>query len=323
MEQRQIGRSEIRIAPVMIGGNVFGWTADAAASFAMLDAFTEAGFNAIDTADVYSAWVPGHAGGESERVIGAWLKARGGRDRIMLATKVGENMPGWGKGLSASYLVKAVEGSLSRLGTDYIDLCQSHCDDGATPLHETLEAYERLIRAGKVRLIGASHYDAARLAESLKVSQNGGLPRYDSLQPRYNLCDRAEFEGAVQQVCVEQQVGVLCYSALAKGFLTGKFRSAQDNAGSQWQDRLNGYLNPRGLRILAALDQVALQQQATPAEVALAWLIAQPGVAAAIVAANSVEQLQELLGFTRLTLDQAQLDALRAASAAPGPQPGR
>jgi aryl-alcohol dehydrogenase-like predicted oxidoreductase len=320
MEHRAIGRSDLKIAPLMLGGNVFGWTADQDTSFAILDAFVGAGFNSIDTANVYSRWVPGHAGGESETVLGAWLKARGGRDKIVLATKLGMDMGGENKGLSAAYMVRAVEESLGRLQTDYIDLYQSHADDADTPLDETLEAYGKLITQGKVRVIGASNYTAPRLAEALEASQDKGLPRYESLQPLYNLYDRSGFEGPLQDLCVKEQVGVICFYGLASGFLTGKYRSEADLSKSPRGRGAKRYMDARGMAILAALDEVAKAQSATPAQVALAWLMAQPGVTAPIASATSVDQLTEILGAARLKLDAAQLDALNAASA-PAPVP--
>lgn len=316
MQQRKIGRSDVKIAPLVLGTNTFGWSADPQTSFAILETFVEAGYNAIDTADVYSCWVPGHVGGESETVIGEWLKARGGRERVVVATKVGAPMPNWGEGLSASYIVKAVDGSLKRLQTDYIDLYQSHVDDARTPLDETLEAYDRLIKSGKVRAIGASHYDARRLSEALRVSQDKGVCRYNSLQPRYNLCDRADFETAVQDICVKNDVGVICYSVLAKGFLTGKYRPGVDNSQSKWEQMVKQrYVNDRGLRILTALEEVAEEQHATQAEVALAWLFAQPGIVAPIIGVRNVAQLNEIINVGRLGLDKRQLDVLSAASA--------
>ena len=315
MEKRPLGRSDLRIAPLMLGGNVFGWTADEAASFALLDAFVGAGFDAIDTADVYSRWVPGHTGGESETVIGKWLKARGGRDKVVIATKLGMDMGGANKGLAAGYMVRAVEDSLRRLQTDYIDLYQSHSDDRETPLDETLEAYGRLIAQGKVRVIGASNYDAARLGEALKVSGDKALPRYETLQPLYNLSDRAGFEGPLQDLCVREQVGVICYYGLASGFLTGKYRSEADFSKSPRGRGMKRYLDDRGLRILAALDQVAAAHNATPAQVSLAWLMAQPAIAAPIASATSLDQLTDILGAARLKLDASQIKALSAASA--------
>jgi aryl-alcohol dehydrogenase-like predicted oxidoreductase len=316
MARRRIGRSDLEIAPLMLGGNVFGWTADKSASFAILDAFVDAGFNAIDTSDMYSAWVPGHAGGESETIIGDWLHTKGGRDRVVLATKVGAKLTEPGKpdivgDLSAAYIVGQVEGSLRRLRTDYIDLYQSHFDDAATPIHETLEAFDRLIRAGKVRAIGASHYSPARLQEALSTSETRQLPRYNSVQPRYNLCDRTEFEGALQQACIEGEVTALCYSALAKGFLTGKYRSEAARNGSIWAERLAAYGNARGQRILSGLEAVASDNNASMARVALSWVIAQPGVAAAIVAVNDTAELGELIGAETLALSPENIAVLR------------
>ena len=315
MEKRKIGRSDLAIAPLMLGGNVFGWTADAAASFAILDAFVDAGFDGVDTANVYSRWAPGHTGGESEVVLGDWLKARGRRDRIVLATKLGMDMGGDNKGLSAAYMVRAVEESLGRLKTDYIDLYQSHADDPATPMEETLEAYDRLIKAGKVRAIGASNYAAPRLAEALKVSSDKALPRYETLQPLYNLIERTSFEGPLQDLCVAEEVGVIPFYGLASGFLTGKYRSEADLGKSPRGRGAKRYLDARGLRILAALDQVSAAQAATPAQVALAWLMAQPGLTAPLASATSVEQLTEIMGSARLTLEADQLEALNTASA--------
>jgi aryl-alcohol dehydrogenase-like predicted oxidoreductase len=316
--KRRIGGSELKIAPLMLGGNLFGWTADRTTSFAILDAFVGAGLNAIDTSDMYSAWVPGHSGGESEVIIGEWLRARGNRDRIMLATKVGAKLPEPGRpdiygDLSASYIVAQVEGSLRRLRTDHIDLYQSHFDDPVTPLDETLEAYDRLIRAGKVRAIGASHYSADRLSEALAESDARGLVRYSSMQPRHNLCDRAEYEGALQECCVARGVSALCYSALAKGFLTGKFLSEAARAESIWAERLSAYDDARGRRVLAALETVATECAVTMASVALAWVIAQPGVAAAIVAVSCIEEFAELIGGATLSLDRDQIAKLTAA----------
>jgi len=315
MENRQLGRSSLSIAPLMLGGNVFGWTADEAASVAVLDAFVGGGFNAIDTADVYSRWAPGHQGGESESVIGRWLKARGGRDRVVIATKLGMDLGGENKGLSAAYMVRAVEASLRRLQTDYIDLYQAHLDDTETPLDETLEAFDRLIKQGKVRAIGASNYAAARLDEALIISGEAGVARYESLQPKYNLYDRDEFEGPLQELCVAQEVGVICYYGLASGFLTGKYRTEADFGKSPRGGGVSRYLNDRGRRILAALDGVAAELAATPAQVALAWLIAQPAITAPIASATSAAQVEESLGAARLTLTADQLAALDAASA--------
>jgi len=313
MDLRPLGRSGLKIAPLMLGGNVFGWTADRETSFAVLDAFVAGGFNAIDTADVYSRWAPGHQGGESETLIGEWLTARGGRERVVIATKLGMDMGGGDQGLSAAYMVRAVEASLRRLQTDYIDLYQAHRDDEATPLDETLAAFDQLIRQGKVRAIGASNYQAPRLRDALTISQEHGLARYESLQPNFNLYDRSGFEGDLQQLCVAEGVGVISYYGLASGFLTGKYRSEADLTKSQRGGGIKRYLDARGLAILAALDELAAQQGATPAQIALAWVMAQPAIAAPIASATSVEQLQELMGSAHLTLTPAQLARLTGA----------
>jgi aryl-alcohol dehydrogenase-like predicted oxidoreductase len=315
MDMRKLGRSDLSIAPLMLGGNVFGWTADQATSFAILDAFVDAGFNAVDTADVYSRWVPGHTGGESETVLGAWIKASGKRGRIVLATKLGMDMGGEDKGLSAAYMVRAVEASLKRLQTDHIDLYQSHRDDTDTPLDETLEAYGKLVSQGKVRVIGASNYDAARLGEALKVSGANHAPRYETLQPLYNLYDRAGFEGALRDLCIAEDVGVISFYGLASGFLTGKYRTEADFSKSPRGMGQKRYLNDRGLKILGGLDKVSAAHGATNAQVALAWLIAQPGVTAPIVSATSLAQLTDILGAARLTLTSEDMGVLEAASA--------
>ena len=312
MTHRPLGRSGLSIAPLMLGGNVFGWTADEATSHAILDAFVAGGFNAIDTADVYSGWVPGHKGGESETVIGTWLKARGRRDDVIIATKVG--MWPAQPGLSAANIVAACEGSLKRLRTDYIDLYQSHRDDADTPQDETAEAFGRLVKAGKARAIGASNFDAARLGSALKIAADQGLPRYDTLQPAYNLVDRA-IEGPLQQLCVDQDVAIISYYGLASGFLTGKYRSAADLGKSPRGPRSKALLeSERGQKVLAALDAVSAELGATPAQVALAWVMARPAVAAPIASATSLEQLEELMGAARLTLDAGQMARLDAAS---------
>lgn len=319
--QRELGRSGLKVAPLALGGNVFGWTADEAASFAVLDAFVEGGCNLIDTADVYSRWAPGHQGGESEAVIGRWLKARGWRDRVVLATKVGKPMgPGsapveGARGLSRRWIRQAVEDSLRRLRTDHIDLYQSHDDDTATPLEETLSAYAELIAEGKVRAIGASNYSAPRLAEALAVSARLGLPRYEALQPHYNLVERQVFEEALQPLCVAEGVGVINFFGLARGFLTGKYRSEADLGKSPRGAGVKAYLGERGMKVLAALDEVAAQQRATPAQVALAWQMAQPSITGPIASATSVAQLTELMAAAHLTLSAEQKAALDAASA--------
>lgn len=315
MDKRQLGNTEIRVAPLMFGGNVFGWTLDEPASFRILDAFVAAGFDFIDTADVYSRFIPGNQGGESETVLGNWMKARGNRERIVLATKAGMDMGDDRKGLSKAWLQRAVEDSLRRLQTDYIDLYQAHLDDADTPLEETLDAFAGLIRQGKVRAIGASNYGAARLSEALATSDRLGLPRYQSLQPLYNLIDRAPYEAELKAVCEQQGLGVLPYFALASGFLTGKYRSEADLAASSRGAFVKHHLNERGLRILDALDQVAADYSATPARVALAWLIAQPTVTAPIASATSLPQLDELVKATELKLDGAALTRLNEASA--------
>ena len=299
----------------MLGGNVFGWTADEPSSFKILDAYVDAGLNFIDTADIYSTWVPGHAGGESETIIGNWLKHSGKRSKIVLATKVGMQMPA-GKGLKKSYIFQAVEDSLRRLQTDRIDLYQSHEDDPETPLEETLGAFADLIKQGKVRAIGASNYTAPRLAEALKVSRQHGFPSYQSLQPKYNLYERSDYESALEPLVVKEGIGVIPYYGLASGFLTGKYRSASDASKSpRGGGVVKKYLNERGFRILAALDQVAKDHQSTPGKIALAWLIARPGITAPIASATSADQVHDLVDATKLELDQASIDALNQASA--------
>jgi aryl-alcohol dehydrogenase-like predicted oxidoreductase len=314
MEQRTLGASGIKIAPFVLGTNVFGWTADERTSFAVLDRFTAEGFNCIDTADVYSFWAPGHTGGESETIIGRWMKARGSRGKIILATKVGMPMGPDKKGLSAAYIRQAAEASLKRLQTDYIDLYQSHADDEATPFEETLETYERLIKAGMVRAIGASNYGGARLKAAVEASERKRLPRYSTLQPLYNLYDRAGFEKDLASVCAEKGLGVIPYFSLACGFLTGKYRSEADLAGRARSYRVKSYLTPRGFRILDALDAVARRLKASPAQVSLAWLCAQPTIVAPIASATSVEQLDEILGFVRVKLDREAMSQLNEAS---------
>ena len=312
---RPLGRSGLQVAPLALGGNVFGWTADENRSFAVLDAFVDAGFNLIDTADVYSRWAPGHQGGESEAVIGRWLKAGGKRDQVLIATKVGKEM-GEGKlGLSRRWIRQAVHDSLLRLQTDRIDLYQSHDDDAATPLEETMAAFAELIQEGKVRAIGASNFTAARLAEALATSERLGLPRYETLQPLFNLYDRAPYEAELQALCVAQGIGVINFFGLARGFLTGKYRSEADLGKSPRGGGVKDYLNERGWRILAALDETAARLNATPAQVALAWQMLQPGIVAPIASATSVPQLQELLAAATLGLDSAALQRLAQASA--------
>jgi aryl-alcohol dehydrogenase-like predicted oxidoreductase len=317
MELRELGRSGIRVPPVIFGGNVFGWTADQAMSFRLLDACLDSGLVAIDTADVYSYWVPGHQGGESETVIGAWLKARpGARDKVLILTKCGMEMPGQGKGLSPAWIATSVENSLKRMGIERIDLFQSHRDDESVPLEDTLGAYQRLIQAGKIRAIGASNYSAPRLKAALEASARHGLPRYESLQPHYNLMERG-IEADLVPLCLEQGVGIIPYYALAAGFLTGKYRSEADLSKSPRGARgMAKYLDARGMRVLAALDAAAARHKATPAQVALAWQLAKPGITAPIASATSPEQFAELVKAAGLRLDPATVTALDQASAA-------
>ena len=314
--RRPLGRSGLQVSPLCFGGNVFGWTADEATSFSLLDAFVDAGFDFVDTADVYSRWVPGHAGGESETVIGRWVARGGRRDKLVLATKVGFEMGPERKGLSAAWIERAAEDSLRRLNTDHIDLYQSHTDDASVPLEETLRAFERLVRAGKVRAIGASNHTAPRLAQALETSAGAGLPAYQCLQPLYNLCDRAGFEEGLEPLCRDKGLGVIPYYALAAGFLTGKYRSEADAGKSaRGPNTIKKYLNPRGLAILAALDEVAARVGRTPGQVAIAWLLSRPSVTAPIASATSLAQLRELLDAATLTLDADALGRLDRASA--------
>lgn len=299
----------------MLGGNVFGWTIDEPTSFQILDAFVDAGLNFIDTADIYSTWVPGHAGGESETIIGNWLKRSGKRSKIVLATKVGMLMGSGKKGLKKAYILEEVEDSLCRLQTDYIDLYQSHEDDASTPLEETLGAYAQLVKEGKVRVIGASNYSAERLAEAFEVSRQHGLPSYECLQPKYNLCERAGYETALEPLILKEGLGVVPYYALASGFLTGKYRSEADLGKSLRGAGVRKYLDGRGFRILAVLDEVAAAHRSTPGKVALAWLMARPGITAPIASATSLAQLQDLVDSTTLELDPASIEALNQASA--------
>ena len=303
------------VAPLCFGGNVFGWTADEPTSFSLLDAFTDAGFGFIDSAYVYSRWVPGHEGGESETVIGNWLRSRGRRDRVVIATKVGMDLGPSGKGLSAAHIKSACDRSLSRLQTDRIDLYYAHKDDRDTPLEETLRAFGDLVAAGKVRAIGASNYEAARLREALDTSSRLGLPRYEVLQPEYNLYARRGYEAGLEALCREEGLGVAPYYSLASGFLTGKYRSEADFGKSPRGARMASYLDDRGRAILAALDEVAEATGATPARVAIAWLMARPGLTAPIASATSLAQLAELMAAARLRLDATAVARLDAASA--------
>ena len=312
--KRKLGNTGLEVGPLALGGNVFGWTADEPTSFKLLDAFVASGLNLIDTADVYSKWIPENKGGESETVIGNWLEKRGGRDKVLIATKVGVEMGPGETGLSKAYILREVERSLSRLKTDYIDLYQSHRDDAETPLEETLETYAGLIKSGKVRAIGASNYKADRLAESLKVSATKGLPRYETLQPWYNLYDRADFEGALADLCKRENIAVIPYFSLASGFLTGKYRSEKDLAGRARAYRVKDMLNERGFRILKGLDTVSAEIGATPAQVSLAWLVAK-GMAAPIASATNLDQLKEIVDGTALTLSPEAVRLLDEASA--------
>lgn len=313
MQKRQLGKSSLQVSPLCLGGNVFGWTADEPTSFALLDAFVAAGFNFVDTADSYSTWAPGHRGGESETVIGNWLKARGRRDQVIIATKVGSEVMGR-KGLSKAYIVSEVEESLQRLQSDYIDLYQSHRDDAATPVDETLEAYSQLVRQGKVRVIGASNFTAGRLRESLAASRAHGYPRYESLQPNYNLYDRADYETQLEPLCMKEGLGVIPYFSLAAGFLTGKYRSQEDLAKSPRGRFVQKYLNDRGFRIVTALDQIAAQLGSTPGKVAIAWLLARPSITAPIASATNLDQLRDLIEAVNLKLDAAAIELLNQAS---------
>ena len=315
MQKRPLGPSGLDIAPLVFGGNVFGWTADEATSFALLDAFVDAGFNAIDTADAYSRWVPGHEGGESETIIGRWLKARGRRDEVAILTKVGSDMGQGHNDLSPGWIERAVEASLRRLQTDRIDLYQAHWPDPRTPQEETLRAFDRLVQAGKVRAIGVSNHDADQVRQALDISAREGLAAYAAIQPHYNLYSRATFEGPLQDLAVEKGLGVITYFSLESGFLTGKYRTAADVAGTSREGMLKDKFDERGVRVLAVLDAVARRNEAAPAQVALAWLLAQPGVTAPIVSATSTTQLAEVLKAADLTLSDQDLAELSQAGA--------
>src|SRR5665213_3293044 len=312
MERRPLGQSDLHIAPLILGSNVFGWNVDEKTSFAILDTFADAGLNAIDTADSYSRWVPGHPGGESETIIGNWLKKSGKRDSVLIATKVGEDMGAGHRSLKKDYILSACEASLRRLQTDRIDLYQTHFDDEVTPVEETMQAYAQLIAAGKVRAIGASNMTPARLKESLAASKRLGLPRYESLQPLYNLSDRKEFETEYEPICRQEKLGVIPYYGLAAGFLTGKYRSLADaDKNPARGGRLKKYLDGRGLRILKVLDDVAARHNAVPAQIALAWLIGR--ITAPIVSATNLKQLAEILKSPRIKLMAEDIAALDAA----------
>jgi aryl-alcohol dehydrogenase-like predicted oxidoreductase len=314
MNKRKLGKTGLEIAPLVFGGNIFGWTVDEPTSFKLLDAFVAAGFNSVDTADVYSKWVPGHTGGESEIIIGEWMKRSGNRNKIIVATKVGMDMGDGKKGLSKSHILRSAEDSLGRLQTDYIDLYQSHVDDPDTPLEETLGAYAELLKQGKVRAIGASNHKAERLATALETGRKSGLPAYQTLQPNYSLIERTEYESTLEPVCEKEGLGVINYFPLAGGFLTGKYRSEKDVAGKARARNVTKHLNERGFKILAALDQVAKKYNATPARISLAWLLARPSITAPIVSATNLEQLNDLVSSVDLALDRESVEFLNKAS---------
>lgn len=311
MEKRQLGKSALQVAPLAFGGNVFGWTADEATSFSLLDAFVNAGFNVIDTADSYSHWAPGNSGGESETIIGKWLKKSGKRDQVIISTKVGG---GKVRDLSPAYIEKTIEESLRRLQTDYIDLYQSHYDDPNTPVNDTLATYDKLVKAGKVRVIGASNFSPERLLQSLEASEINGYPRYESLQPLYNLHDRQKFEREYLPITQQYELGVISYYSLASGFLSGKYRTKEDASKSPRGEKAIGYLDDRGQNILETLDEVAADYSSTPAAVAIAWLVQRPGITAPIVSATSTKQLEDLIKATQLGLDAGAIEKLNIAS---------
>lgn len=323
MQKRQLGTSNLQVPILCLGGNVFGWTLPEADSFRQLDHALDAGLNFIDTADVYSRWAPGHKGGESETVLGKWFAKSGKRSQVILATKVGMDMGDGKQGLKPAYIQQAVEDSLRRLQTDYIDLYQSHKDDESTPLEETLTAYDKLIKAGKVRHIGASNYSGKRLAQAIETSRKHSLPEYVSLQPHYNLVHREEFESDLLPVVQKYNVGVIPYFALAAGFLTGKYRTKEDAEGKARGGMVGKYINEQGLAVADAVEEVAKQQNSTPAAVALAWLIAQPGITAPIASATSLSQFHTLVAATQLRLSAASIERLNHASAPQPAQAGR
>lgn len=314
MEKRQLGKSSLRIAPIAFGGNVFGWTVDEKTAFQLLDAFTGAGFNFIDTANSYSRWAPGNNGGESETIIGSWIKQRRNRDKVIIATKVGSDVGQGHKDISKKHILSAIEDSLRRLQSDYIDLYQTHWDVETVPVEETLEAHAQLVKEGKVRWIGASNFTPERLKASLEASKKHGYPRYESLQPQYNLYDREDFEKSLQKLCTDEQIGVISYYSLASGFLTGKYRSESDLTKSARGNGIKKYLNPKGFRILSALDEVSKQYSATPASIAIAWLLGRPSVTAPIASATNLAQLEALTKAAELKLSREAVALLDAAS---------
>ena len=315
MEKRTLGGTDIQIAPLVFGGNVFGWTADEPTSFRLLDAFTDAGFNGIDTSDNYTAWIPGNTGGDSERVIGKWLKQTGKRDKVVIATKVGGKFSEEKKGLKKAYILQSIEDSLTRLQTDHIDLYQTHYDDLETPIEETLEAYAEIVRSGKVRAIGTSNMTPERIIESINISKQKGFPAYQSLQPEYNLLEREKYETQYAPVAKEHHMGVIPFFALASGFLTGKYRSEKDLEGSSRTKYVARYLNEKGFKILNALDEVAAQYNSKPGTIAIAWVMAQPGITAPIASASNMGQFDDLVAAASIKLDAKALALLNAVSA--------
>jgi len=315
MQKRKLGNTDLEFAPLALGSNVFGWTINEEKSFEVLDAFEDEGFSFIDTADVYSRWAPGNTGGESETIIGKWMKKKGNRDKIIVATKVGADMGQGHKDLTKKYILKAVEDSLLRLQTDYIDLYQTHWDDNITPVNETLEAYSQLVKQGKVKWVGASNLSPERLKKSLEASKKYGYPSYQSFQPEYNLYDREGYEKEIEPICLQNNIGVITYYSLASGFLSGKYRSEIDLTKSKRGGGIKKYLNERGFKILRALDEVAKQNNTNPSSIAIAWVLSRRGITAPISSATSVEQLKELMKATEINLDDAAVELLNKASA--------
>ena len=316
MKYRAFGHSGIKIAPLALGGNVFGWTIDQASSFSLLDAFVDHGLNMVDTANVYSVWADGNQGGESETIIGNWFKATGKRDKIVLASKVGMEMGDGSKGLSPDYIIQSADASLKRLQTDYIDVYYAHCDDPSVPIEDTLGAFQQLIDAGKVRSIASSNFSAARLSQALQIAKEHNLPAYIGHQPEYNLYDRAGYEAELEKVCIEFGLGVATYYSLASGFLTGKYRSQEDlGTAKRGKEAVSKYMTPRGEKILTALDEVAAAHEVPVATVALAWIAHRPTVTAPIASATSVKQLEQTAAAATLALSEQDMNKLNAASA--------